>query len=133
MMATANMTAKLNASLDAVWRTVTSLDDFSWRSDLSKIEILQENKKFIEYSKEGYKTEFFITVFLDLKQYEFDMENENMKGHWVGRFFEEEGGTKIDFTETVDAKKWFIKPFVSSYLKKQQKQYLTDLKNSVEK
>ena len=32
--------------------------------------------------------------------------------------------TQIDFTENVIPKKWFMKPFVKTYLKKQQKQFV---------
>ena len=41
-------------------------------------------------------------------------------------------GTEIDFTEDVTAKKALMKPFVGAYLKKQQKQYVEDLKGFLE-
>lgn len=56
------------------------------------------------------------------------MENSNMKGHWVGIFTSKDDKTEIDFTEQVIAKKFFMKPFVKSYLKKQQTQFVMDLK-----
>lgn len=52
----------------------------SWRSDLSKIEILNENQ-FIEYTKDGCMTIFTITIREPFKRWEFDMENDNIKGH----------------------------------------------------
>lgn len=55
-----------------------------------------------------------------------------MKGHWIGVFSEENGKTEIDFTEDVIAKKMMMKPFVKSFLKKQQEQYITDLKKALE-
>ncbi len=51
------------------------------------------------------------------KRYEFDMENQNMKGHWTGLFNVTPDGTEIDFTEDVTAKKALMKPFVGAYLK----------------
>ena len=39
--------------------------------------------------------------------------------------------TEIDFTEFVEAKKWFMKPFVKSYLKKQQAQFVADIKRAL--
>ena len=39
--------------------------------------------------------------------------------------------TEIDFTEQVTAKKIFMKPFIKSYLKKQQAQFVADLKKAV--
>ena len=56
------------------------------------------------------------------------MENSNMKGHWTGIFTSIGDETEIDFTEYVTAKKLIMKPFVTMYLKKQQAQFVVDLK-----
>lgn len=61
------------------------------------------------------------------------MENSNMKGHWIGIFTSIDDKTEIDFTEQVTAKKFYMKPFVKSYLKKQQTQFVMDLKRILEK
>lgn len=127
-MATANMKAEFKADIEKIWEVVTSCTEYAWRSDLSKIEVVEEGKKFIEYTKDGYPTEFTITVFEPYKRYEFDMNNDNMQGHWTGVFSEENGMVTIDFTEEVYAKKAIMKPFVGMYLKKQQAAYLADLK-----
>lgn len=55
------------------------------------------------------------------------MKNSNRKGHWASKGDK----TEIDFTECVKAKKCFRKPFVKYYLKKQQAQFVTDLKKAV--
>lgn len=60
------------------------------------------------------------------------MENGNMKGHWIGVFTQREGETEIDFTEDVIAKKFFMKPFVKPYLKKQQAQFISDLQKALQ-
>lgn len=39
--------------------------------------------------------------------------------------------TEIDFTECVEAKKIFMKPFVKLYLKKQQAQFVADMRNAL--
>lgn len=54
-----------------------------------------------------------------------------MKGHWTGRFFEHGQNTTLDFTEDVTARKIFMKPFAGAYLRKQQRQYFTDLKKEL--
>lgn len=61
------------------------------------------------------------------------MENSNMKGHWIGVFTSIDDKTEIDFTEQITAKKFYMKPFVKSYLKKQQTQFVMDLKRLLEK
>ena len=113
-----------------VWETVTSLEKYTWRSDLSKIEILND-KQFVDYTKDGYATAFTITVMELYQRWEFDIENDNIKGHWTGVFMQKGGQTEIEFTEDVTAKKFFMKPFVKAYLKKQQLQYVSDLKKAL--
>lgn len=128
-MAVSNIKATFQSDIQRVWEVVTSLDDYAWRSDLSKIEIISENQ-FIEYTREGYATTFTITAKEPYKRWEFDMENENIKGHWIGIFAQKNGQTEIDFTEDVIAKKVFMKPFVKLYLKKQQALYISDLQQA---
>lgn len=130
-MAISNMKAVFQRNIQDVWNVVTSLREYQWRSDLSKIEIVNENQ-FIEYTKQGYATTFTVTVSEPFARWEFDMENSNMKGHWIGIFTERNGQTAVDFTENVVAKKCIMKPFVKAFLKKQQKTYLSDLRKALE-
>lgn len=132
-MAIVNMRAELESDIEKVWKMVTSLEEYSWRSDLHKIQVLETGRKFIEYDKGGYETTFIITKFEEQKRYEFDLENDNMKGHWTGIFAKglQDGSTVIDFTEEIIAKKITLKPFVKGFLKKQQQQYLIDLKKAL--
>ena len=125
-MAISNAKAVFQTPVKKVWETVTSLDQYAWRSDLSRIEIVND-RQFIEYTKEGYATKFTITVTEPCKRWEFDMENDNMSGHWTGIFIQRGEQTEIDFTEEVTAKKFLMKPFIKPYLKKQQVLYIQDL------
>ena len=59
------------------------------------------------------------------------MDNSNMKGHWIGIFTYKGNETEIDFTEYVTAKKLLMKPFIKPYLKRQQAQFVADLKKAV--
>lgn len=130
-MAISNIKASFPGDIQKVWEVVTNVKNYTWRSDLSKTEILNE-KQFVEYTKEGYTTTFTVTVSEPYKRWEFDMENGNMKGHWIGVFTQREGETEIDFTEDVIAKKFFMKPFVKPYLKKQQAQFISDLQKALQ-
>lgn len=130
-MAVSNIKELFQSDIKKVWDTVTSLEKYQWRSDLSKIEILNE-KQFVEYTKDGFATTFTITVSEPCRRWEFDMENSNIKGHWVGVFTEKDGCTEIDFTEDVTAKKPIMKLFVKAFLQKQQKQYISDLKKALQ-
>lgn len=130
-MITSNIKAIIQSDIHKVWEIILEVNNYSiWRSDLSKTEAVNE-KQFIEYTKEGYPTTFIITVVEPYKRLEFDMENSNMKGHWIGIFTSKGAKTEIDFTEHVTAKKIFMKPFVKHFLKKQQAQFVMDLKKAL--
>lgn len=83
-MAISNIRAVFRCDIKKVWDTVTSLENYQWRSDLGRIEVLSDTR------------------------------------------------TEIDFTENVVAKKLFMKPFVKAFLKKQQKQYVSDLEKALQ-
>lgn len=129
-MAVSNVKAVFSQDIQKVWDTVTSLEQYEWRSDLSKIEILNETQ-FVEYTKEGYATTFTITAAEPCQRWEFDMENDNLKGHWTGVFSQKGDRTEINFTEEVTAKKVLMKPFVKAFLKKQQELYISDLQKAL--
>ncbi len=132
-MTTVHIKDTINADIQSVWDRVTSLDNYSWRSDLESIEIIEEGKTFVEYAKGGFATTFEITKFEPLKVYEFTMFNKNIKGSWVGKFYSEEGKTIIDFTENVSTDNFVMRLFIKGYLKKIQRQYVKDLKVYLEK
>lgn len=125
-----SINATFKCDIKKVWNIVTSLENYSWRSGLAKIEVLSEDN-FVEYTKDGYKTKFTITVTELYKRWEFDMENDNISGHWVGLFSGDENQCTVDFTEDVTAKKLIMRPFVKGYLKKQQQTYIADLKKAL--
>ena len=131
-MAISTIMAEFQCEVEKIWAIVTSLDNYAWRSDLGKIVVVTPGKQFEEYTKEGYVTKFTITAFEPYKRYEFDMENSNMLGHWTGLFSAQDNTVSIEFTEDVTPKKIFMKPFVKAYLKKQQLQYISDLKIELE-
>ncbi|MDM8338962.1 SRPBCC family protein [Mediterranea massiliensis] len=114
-------------NLQTVWNTVTSFNDYGWRSDLKNIEV-HSSSSFTEYTNSNVPTLFTITLFKPFCRYEFDMKNENFIGHWTGVFRETANGTEIIFTETITIKKWWLRPFAKIYIKKQQRRYIADLK-----
>lgn len=80
-MSVSSIKATLYCDIQKVWDVVTDVRNYpTWRSDLSKTEILNEYQ-FIEYTKSGYATTFTITLTKPYKQWEFDMDNSNISGH----------------------------------------------------
>lgn len=116
-MTTSNIKALIPSELRKVWEFILDIENYdAWRSDLSKTEVVSD-KQFIEYTKDGYPTTFTVTLVEPYRRWEFDMQNSNMSGHWIGVFTDKGNETEIDFTECVEAKKMLMKPFVKSYLK----------------
>lgn len=128
-MAVSKIRAEMSADIGAVWAVVTS-DNAAWRSDLREIKRIDE-KHFVEIDKSGFETHFTITALEPYSLYEFDIENDNITGHWTGKFSVQNGMTVIDFTEDITPKKAIMKPFAKSYLKKQQAAYLSDLRKAL--
>ena len=130
-MAVSSIKVYFQSDLEWVWDVVTSLEDTAWRSDISKVEAI-DDRRFIEYTTDGYATTFTVTGEELYRRWEFDMENDNMRGHWTGIFTRKGEGTEVEFTEDVTAKKFFAKPFVKGYLKKQQALYVKDLRKALQ-
>lgn len=129
-MATSKVTVHFPCPVERVWQTVTDLSHTAWRSDLVRVEVLDETH-FVEHTKSGYDTRFTVTACKPLRCWAFTMENNNMSGAWEGIFETEEGGARLTCTETVNAKRWWMRPVVSGYLKRQQKKYLDDLRREL--
>ncbi len=130
-MAKSKMKVTLPYRVEKVWNVVTNLKDYKWRSDLEKIEVIND-KKFNEYTKSGLCTEFIVTHKNQYQRWEFDLENALIKGHWIGTFSSNDWKTLIIFEEKVTAKKIILKPFMRTILKKMQREYIRDLKIALE-
>lgn len=90
-MIKSNIKKEFNCDIEKLWTIITDNTNYTWRSDLSKIEIV-DDKHFIEYAKNNYPTYFTITLKENLKAYEFHIENTNIKGKWIGLFKNMENG-----------------------------------------
>ena len=131
-MATSKVTVHFSCPVEQVWHTFTDLAHTAWRSDLARVEVL-DKAHFVEHTKSGYATNFTVMACEPLRFWAFTMENENLSGSWEGRFEAAEGGTRLTCTETVTAKRWWMRPFVPGYLKQQQKRYLDNLRKELQK
>lgn len=129
-MPTSKVTVHFPCSVEHVWQTATDLTRTAWRSDLARVEIVDETH-FIEHTQSGYATSFTVTAYEPPRRWAFAMENGNMSGSWEGIFEATADGTRLTCIETVNAKHWWMRPFVPGYLKRQQKRYLNDLQKKL--
>ncbi len=77
-MTVSKINTVISCDIQKVWGIVTSVENYTWRSDLSKLEVLDETW-FVEYTKNGYPTFFTVTCSEPFMCWEFDMENSNMR------------------------------------------------------
>jgi hypothetical protein len=124
----------INAKIEDVWNVVTDNENWQWRSDLERVEVLNNGNEFIEYGKQGSKIHFTITKKEKYKIYEFTMDSKYFNGQWRGDFIKlPEGKTKISFTESLTYNNLFFKIFSLLFinLKTFQDAYMRDLKKKL--
>ena len=80
-MATSKVTVHFPCPVERVWQMVTDLSNTAWRSDLKRVEVLDE-AHFVEHTKGGYATYFTVTACEPPHRWTFTMENGNMTGAW---------------------------------------------------
>ena len=130
-MIQSNIKKQFSCERNKLWDIITDNSNYVWRSDLSKIEIIDDTH-FVEYTKNNFPTYFTITSKEKLKEYKFDLENTNLKGKWIGIFKElPNGNIELDFTEEIEVNNFIMKIFAKSYLKSQQKRYMKDLERAL--
>ena len=130
-MIQSNIKKQFSCDRNKLWDIITDNSNYEWRSDLSKIEIIDDTH-FVEYTKNNFPTYFTITSKEKLKEYKFDLENANLKGKWIGIFKElPNGNIELDFTEEIEVNNFIMKIFAKSYLKSQQKRYMRDLERAL--
>lgn len=132
-MVKSNIKKEFNCDIEKLWSIITDNTNYTWRSDLSKIEII-DDKRFIEFTKNNYPTYFTITSKVNLKEYKFDIENTNIKGKWTGIFKKlDNGNALLDFTEEIETNNIIMKLLAKLYIKSQQKRYMNDLAKELNK
>lgn len=128
-MIKSKLTRVYSKNCKEVWDIVTNNDEYSWRSDLSRIVVESENK-FIEYTKNNFPTYFTILKKEPYSIYQFNLKNKNFKGTWIGKFMElEDGNTEIEFIEELKIKNPLIEIIakLTGIIQKMQQKYADDL------
>jgi hypothetical protein len=107
------------SSPQAVYEAVINNRDFSYRSDLKALQIIDDNAGFQtwkEISKTGQEITFRATKKEPYSRYEFEIvEAKGFKGYWIGEFNKTEvDGTEFISTEHIVIESPIIRVF--SYL-----------------
>ncbi len=106
-MIKSNIKKEFNCDIEKIWNIITDNYNYAWRSDISKIEVI-DDKHFIEYTK--------------------------IKGKWTGllKVLSDEK-VELDFTEEIETNNILRKLLAKSYLKSNQKRYFKDLENEIKR
>lgn len=129
----------LNAPPETVYNIVTDNDNWSYRSSIKELHIVDRNggtEKWVETSADGATIDFATREKIPYSFYSFDMESKLFKGYWTADI-KEIAGSKTLFTATeyIQVKNPVIK--VLSYLffdiKKLMADYQNDLMLEIEK
>ena len=132
-MTTSTISAIIPCEIQKVWETLSAVESYAvWRSDVEQIERNGE-KQFTEHTKDGYVTAFMVTAAEPGKRLELDLENSHVKGRWMFTLASKADGTELRLTADAEAKQLTTRPvgksvFERTYLKKEQEQFVRDLK-----
>lgn len=132
-MISANIKKTFSCNIEIIWNIITDNKNYLWRSDLSKIEIIDDTH-FIEYDKNNFATNFTITSKKKFEEYKFNMKNKNFIGSWIGKFkVLNDNLVELYFIEEIEVNSIIMKLFVKKYLKKQQIKYMNDLEKEIKR
>lgn len=127
----------LPCEIQKVWETVLAVERYhTWRRDVSRTEVI-DDKRFIEYAGDGYTTTFTRTALEPHRRLELDMENDDIKGHWIFVLTSKGSETEMDWTASVTSKKLNFRPvgkgmFEHRYVQKEQTRFIEDLKSALD-
>lgn len=122
------MKIQFKSNVQKVFKAVTNMHDYSWRSDLIKIEQINNNQ-YIEYNHKKIATTINVTEYLKDAQFEYDVKNDYYCGHWCGQFVRLKDGGCIMYLIFYFEVTSLLGKFVN--VKKFEENYINDLKKKL--
>ena len=122
------MKVYFKSDVEKVFNVITNMKDCSWRSDLSKVECIDDGK-YIEYNGKNHPTKILVTEYLKNIQFEYDIQNEYYKGHWCGQFAPLKDGGCVMYLLFYFESVSFLGKFIN--VDKFEKRYIEDLKKEL--
>ena len=122
------MKVYFKSDVEKVFNVITNMKDCSWRSDLSKVECIDDGK-YIEYNRKNHPTKILVTEYLKNIQFEYDIQNEYYKGHWCGQFAPLKDGGCVMYLLFYFELVSFLGKFIN--VDKFEKRYIEDLKKEL--
>ena len=122
------MKVYFKSDVEKVFNVISNMKDCSWRSDLSKVECIDDGK-YIEYNRKNHPTKILVTEYLKNIQFEYDIHNEYYKGHWCGQFAPLKDGGCVMYLLFYFESVSFLGKFIN--VDKFEKRYIEDLKKEL--
>lgn len=122
------MKVYFKSDVEKVFNVIANMKDCSWRSDLSKVECIDDGK-YIEYNRKNHPTKIIVTEYLKNIQFEYDIQNEYYKGHWCGQFAPLKDGGCVMYLLFYFESVSFLGKFIN--VDKFEKRYIEDLKKEL--
>ena len=122
------MKVYFKSDVEKVFNVITNMKDCSWRSDLSKVECIDDGK-YIEYNRKNHPTKILVTEYLKNIQFEYDIQNEYYKGHWCGQLAPLKDGGCVMYLLFYFESVSFLGKFIN--VDKFEKRYIEDLKKEL--
>lgn len=127
-----------NVSPETVYNIVVDNDNWSYRTELKSLEIVERNgdkEVWIERTKDGGVTTFRTMDKKPYSFYSFSMDNKLFTGYWTADFIEKDGDkTLFIATEHISVKNPFVKTisYVFFDIKKLMEQYQENLRSRID-
>lgn len=127
-----------DASPEKVYTIVTDNEDWSYRTELQSLEIVEKDgdkEVWIEKTKDGAVTTFLTLEKRPYSFYSFSMENKMFSGYWTAEFLKKDDAkTLFVAKEHISIKNPFVKTvsYVFFDIKKLMEQYQENLKKKIE-
>ncbi len=131
-MAKVTMRAEFPCPVERVWRAVTDLERWDWRSDILGMWTGDGGRTFVELGRDRVRTYFQVTAFAPRCWYAVDMESEKLSGRWEGYFSSCGAGTRVEFTFEARLKSRTLGLLARTCLRRRQRQYIEDLRRALE-
>ncbi len=126
------MKAEFPCPVERVWRKVTDLEQWGWRSDIRGLWAGDGGRTFVELGQDRTHTYFQVTAFAPRCWYAVDMDSEKLSGRWEGYFTSSGSGTQVEFTFDAQFKSRTMGLLARTYLRRRQRQYIEDLRRALE-
>ena len=117
---------------ERVWQVVTDPTQWVWPGGPQWVRGLRDGLHFFTEDDDGLETAFRVTAFAPVRWYGVELESEKVAGRCEALFFRERGGTRVEFTASVEGKTAGRRLLLRLCLGRWQRQYIAEVKRSLE-